>query len=126
MFCVFRWMLVLFKREFRNQELNVLWESILSFNQTVHLHIFVAAAILSMHRAKLLKLSAFDDTLKYVNDLMMTMSVPECIQHAQLYFWVFERKRLEFLAREDWDVVLDDGIVESEWNEMLYLFKRGV
>jgi hypothetical protein len=64
MFCCFRWLLVLFKREFEFQEIKTLWEIIWMCPLTNHFHLFVAIAILNSNRQELFKAKAFDEILK--------------------------------------------------------------
>ena len=64
MFCCFRWLLILFKRELAFKEIKTLWEVIWVCPFTVHFHIFVAIAILNNYRKELLHAAAFDEVLK--------------------------------------------------------------
>lgn len=70
LFCCFRWMLVLFKREFSLDSITKLWEAIFACTFSKHFPIFIAFAILNQHRQNLIeKCTAFDETLKYVNEV---------------------------------------------------------
>jgi hypothetical protein len=59
----------------------------------VHFLPFSAFAILNQHRQNLLhKCSAFDETLKYVNELSERMIVSEIVPRAEIIFQVFKNK----------------------------------
>jgi hypothetical protein len=68
MFCCFRWMLILFKREFFFDDLKTLWEVIWMCPFTSHFHLFIAIAILNNYRQELFKCQAFDEVLKVMID----------------------------------------------------------
>lgn len=71
MFCCFRWLLVLFKREFEFEAIKGLWESIWSCPLTKHFHLFIAFAILNQHRQELMQCTAFDEMLKvYISSIV--------------------------------------------------------
>ncbi|GLC59853.1 hypothetical protein PLESTB_001542900 [Pleodorina starrii] len=50
----FRWLLILFKREFKFEEVLTLWEACWSCRRTRHLHLYLAAAVLVHHRRVIL------------------------------------------------------------------------
>lgn len=64
MFCCFRWLLIMFKREFYFEEVKTLWEVIWTCPLTSHFHLFVAVAILNQHRQQIMEAQAFDEVLK--------------------------------------------------------------
>ncbi|KAL2919319.1 GTPase activating protein [Polyrhizophydium stewartii] len=88
MFCCFRWLLICFKREFPFSEIKTLWEVILACPLSEHFQIFVAAAILNMHRTQIFHQRAFDEVLKFINGLSDTIPVPDSIQHAQVLYYL--------------------------------------
>ncbi|KAJ3225061.1 GTPase activating protein [Clydaea vesicula] len=93
LFCCFRWMLVLFKREFAFDDIIKLWEALWSCPFTKNLHIFVAFAILNKNRHNFFnKCTAFDETLKYINDLSGIMDVEDILKRSEILFLVFKLK----------------------------------
>ena len=64
MFCCFRWLLILFRREFPFQEIKTLWEIVLMCPLTNSFHLFLAIAILNNVRQEIFKTHAFDEVLK--------------------------------------------------------------
>ncbi|RKP01192.1 hypothetical protein CXG81DRAFT_927, partial [Caulochytrium protostelioides] len=69
LFCCYRWFLVMFKRELNFEDTKRFWEAHWSCAVTRHLHIFVAFAILNAQRHALFQLTAFDECLKFINEL---------------------------------------------------------
>jgi hypothetical protein len=67
MFICYRWILVCFKREFNLQDLVRVWERIWASNSP-NFGIFVAFAMLNVHRLQLLQRKGFDNMLRFVND----------------------------------------------------------
>lgn len=96
MFACFRWLLVLFKREFAFDEVQVLWEVIWTCPMTVHFHLFIALAILNRYRQELFECKAFDEVLKMINNLSQQIVVPEMIQHAEVLYYVFRERLVTF------------------------------
>eukprot|EP00842_Homolaphlyctis_polyrhiza_P006418 jgi/Hompol1/6778/HPOL_000934-RA len=88
MFCCFRWLLILFKREFPFEDIKTLWEVIWACPLTDHFHLFIALAILNMQRQQLFQQRAFDEILKYTNNMMSDVTVPDAIQRAQVMFYL--------------------------------------
>ncbi|KAI8813151.1 rab-GTPase-TBC domain-containing protein [Cladochytrium replicatum] len=121
MFCCFRWLLILFKREFEYQDTMRLWEVLWACPFTKHLHLFVALAILNQHRRQLIgNCQAFDDTIKYINDLSTKIELDQILPRSELLFYVFRarfvqtaRKRLHVDVLHGVDLTLpmgtDDG-----------------
>lgn len=91
----FRWVLVHFKREFPFESISRLWE-VLWTRQVGgdYLHIFMVAGLLIAHRKQLLALrrGAFDDMLRYVNDMSMRIDVDFAIREGELCFRKFADK----------------------------------
>eukprot|EP01136_Pigoraptor_vietnamica_P003611 Opistho-1_new@33048 len=85
-FC-FRWLLILFKREFAFGEVMRLWEVCWSHHLTRHFHLFVSMAILEDHADAIIGAEmGFDDILKYVNDLAYTLDVERVMRRAEAYY----------------------------------------
>lgn len=87
MYCIFRWMLVCFKRELSFEDTSRLWE-ILWTRQVGDdtFHVNVAIALLRAHRRNLLKLErgGFDRLLRYVNDMSQRIDVDFAVRQAEL------------------------------------------
>lgn len=87
MYCIFRWMLVCFKRELPFDATPRLWE-ILWTRQICeeNLHVYVAIALLRAHRRNLLKLErgGFDLLLRYVNDMSQRIDVDFAVRQAEM------------------------------------------
>ncbi|KAG0100658.1 GTPase activating protein [Podila epicladia] len=96
LFFCFRWLLIWFKREFEWVDIMRLWEVLFSDHLSTQFHLFVAMAILDKHRDVMMDhLQAFDEILKYVNDLSMTIDLEETLQDAEILY-----RRLECLANK--------------------------
>ncbi|KAG0046690.1 GTPase activating protein [Gryganskiella cystojenkinii] len=85
LFFCFRWLLIWFKREFEWVDIMRLWEVLFSDHLSTQFHLFVAMAILDKHRDVMMDhLRGFDEILKYVNDLSMTINLEETLQNAEI------------------------------------------
>ncbi|CAG8435062.1 2922_t:CDS:10 [Ambispora gerdemannii] len=124
LFCCFRWLLIWFKREFKWDEVPRLWEVLWSDHLTGQFHIFVALAILDKHRLVIMDyLNNFDEILKYINDLSMTISLEETLCRAEMLFYQFQRmveavdqKRLE-LEQQESNSQNDEGLRRRKGKE---------
>ncbi|KAI9145293.1 rab-GTPase-TBC domain-containing protein [Paraphysoderma sedebokerense] len=101
MFFAFRWLLVLFKREFKFDDICGLWECIWSASgwlcgssgtRELNWQYFVALAVLVGERKKLMELKAFDEILKYINDLSYHISLSDTLKRAETIFYTFQNK----------------------------------
>ncbi|KAG9320431.1 hypothetical protein KVV02_002526 [Mortierella alpina] len=96
LFFCFRWLLIWFKREFEWVDIMRLWEVLFSDFLSSQFQLFVAMSILDKHRDVMLDhLQGFDEILKYVNDLSMTIDLEETLQDAEILY-----RRLESLAEK--------------------------
>ncbi|KAF9971286.1 GTPase activating protein [Actinomortierella ambigua] len=96
LFCCFRWLLIWFKREFEWVDIMRLWEVLFSDHLSTQFQLFVAMAILDKHRDAMMDhLQGFDEILKYVNDLSMTINLEETLQNAEVLY-----RRLECIAQK--------------------------
>ncbi|KAG0015640.1 GTPase activating protein [Podila clonocystis] len=96
LFFCFRWLLIWFKREFEWVDIMRLWEVLFSDHLSTQFYLFVAMAILDKHRDVMMDhLQGFDEILKYVNDLSMTINLEETLQDAEILY-----RRLECLANK--------------------------
>ncbi|KAF9952626.1 GTPase activating protein [Mortierella alpina] len=96
LFFCFRWLLIWFKREFEWVDIMRLWEVLFSDFLSSQFQLFVAMSILDKHRDVMMDhLQGFDEILKYVNDLSMTVDLEETLQDAEILY-----RRLESLAEK--------------------------
>ncbi|KAG0257149.1 GTPase activating protein, partial [Linnemannia exigua] len=94
LFFCFRWLLIWFKREFEWVDIMRLWEVLFSDHLSTQFQLFVAMAILDKHRDAMIDhLQGFDEILKYVNDLSMTIDLEESLQNAEVLY-----RRLEHIG----------------------------
>ncbi|KAF9147193.1 GTPase activating protein [Linnemannia schmuckeri] len=102
LFFCFRWLLIWFKREFEWVDIMRLWEVLFSDHLSTQFQLFVAMAfqlfvamaVLDKQRDVMIDhLQGFDEILKYVNDLSMTIDLEETLQNAEILY-----RRLEHVA----------------------------
>ncbi|KAI8336183.1 rab-GTPase-TBC domain-containing protein [Chlamydoabsidia padenii] len=93
LFFCFRWLLVWFKREFNWDDTLSLWETLWTNYLSNQFHLFVALSILDQHRDFIIDyLKTFDEILKYINDLALTMDIQETLQRAEILFYQFKQR----------------------------------
>ncbi|KAI8086599.1 GTPase-activating protein GYP7 [Halteromyces radiatus] len=93
LFFCFRWLLVWFKREFTWNDTLTLWEVLWTNYLSNQFHLFVALSILDQHRDFIIDyLKNFDEILKYINDLALTMDIQETLQRAEIIFYQFRQR----------------------------------
>ncbi|KAH9822539.1 rab-GTPase-TBC domain-containing protein [Melampsora americana] len=91
LFICFRWILIGFKREFVFQDVMKVWEAMWSDICGPHSDLFIALAILEKHREPIIRyLREFDEVLKYVNDLAMTLDCDEVLAQAEVLYLTFK------------------------------------
>ena len=83
LYFAFRWLLILFKREFGLSDVPLVWEVIWSGHGTRKFHTFVAMAILSLHRHKIAEIVGFDGMLAFVNSLANTLDACQVLRTAR-------------------------------------------
>ncbi|CAG8720110.1 8257_t:CDS:2, partial [Cetraspora pellucida] len=87
-------------REFAWEKVLNIWEVLWSDYLCTNFHLFVALAILDKHRMVIIEyLKQFDEILKYVNDLSMTIPVDDTLLRAETLFHQFQR-RVEVIDRK--------------------------
>ncbi|KAF8073245.1 CAND7 [Scenedesmus sp. PABB004] len=81
----FRWLLVLFKRELGPDEVPRLWEACWACPLTRHLHLYVAAGVLVLHRRALLADGelCFDELLRWAVGLPGRLDLGACLATAE-------------------------------------------
>lgn len=78
LFCSFRWILVLFRREFSFDDSQRLWDVLFTNYYTVHMHLFVCVAIFEHHRNDIMaNVNTQDDLLKYAHNLALAMDLDQ-------------------------------------------------
>ncbi|KAI9934030.1 hypothetical protein ASPWEDRAFT_36016 [Aspergillus wentii DTO 134E9] len=91
-FFFFRMLLVWYKREFEWVDVLRLWETLWTDYLSSSFHLFIALAILEKHRDVIMDhLKAFDEVLKYINELSNTMDLIPILTRAESLFRRFER-----------------------------------
>ncbi|CAO3677177.1 unnamed protein product [Rhizopus stolonifer] len=93
LFFCFRWLLVWFKREFEWEDVIELWEVLWTDWLTDKMVLFIALAVLEIHRDKILnELGQFDEILRYINDLTGHIDLKSTLKKAEVLYYQFERK----------------------------------
>lgn len=83
-FFFFRMLLIIYKREFSFPTILQLWTVLFTDYYSPDFQIFIALAILDLHADIMMThLRAFDEVLKYVNELSGRMKVAEILQRAE-------------------------------------------
>ncbi|PNY28705.1 GTPase-activating protein GYP7 [Tolypocladium capitatum] len=91
-FFFFRMILVWYKREFAWLDVLRLWEGLWTDYLSAEFPLFVALAILEKHRDVIMEhLKAFDEVLKYVNELSSSIDLESTLIRAESLFRRFQR-----------------------------------
>jgi hypothetical protein len=102
-FFFFRMLLVWYKREFLWDDVLRLWEVLWTDYLSSQFHLFIALAILDQHKEIITEhLSQFDEILKYMNDLSMTLNLESLLVRAELLFNRF-KKTVDMIDRRNAD-----------------------
>jgi len=92
LFFCFRWIIIIFKREFDFSAIMQLWEVLWTHYLTPNFHLFIALAILLKYRKNIIQEDmAFDDIIKFVNDLSGKLNLEELLVQAEGLFRNFLR-----------------------------------
>ena len=101
LFFFFRMLLVLFKRELEWPQVLRLWEILWTDCYSSQFHLFFALAILSDNERIIMQnLKQFDEVLKYMNDLLMTLHLDPLLIRSELLFLKFKRM-IDIIDREN-------------------------
>ena len=93
LFCAFRWILVLFRREFSVSDTQLLWDYLFADYYTPDMHIFIALAIMETQRTHILQdVGDGDDLLKYVNNLAGNIDLNLVLVESSELYLRFRRK----------------------------------
>ncbi|KAF5095747.1 hypothetical protein D0Z03_001766 [Geotrichum reessii] len=91
-FFFFRMLLVWFKREFEWDQILRLWEVLWTDYLSSQFVLFLALALLDKHKDVIMThLQQFDEVLKYMNDLSMTIDLEDLLVRAEILFKRFKR-----------------------------------
>ncbi|KAI8443682.1 rab-GTPase-TBC domain-containing protein [Phakopsora pachyrhizi] len=91
LFFCFRWILIAFKREFEFDDVLKVWEALWTEVFGPHSDLFFAISILEAHREPMIRyLREFDEVLKYVNDISMTLDCEQLIGQAEVLYLTFK------------------------------------
>ncbi|KAH3760973.1 TBC1 domain family member 17 [Pelomyxa schiedti] len=89
-FC-YRWLLVLFKREFSFDTVKHIWETIWSHSSPTF-QLFIALAILTQHRDQLMQADMkYDEILQFINGLAGKLSADKVLAQAESLFFTYLR-----------------------------------
>lgn len=103
LFFFFRMLLVWFKRELLWDDVLRLWEVLWTDYLSSQFVLFVCLAILDKHKDVMIEhLAGFDEILKYMNELSMTIDLDELLVRAELLFYRF-RRTVELIDRKNED-----------------------
>jgi len=92
MFFCFRWIIIIFKREFSFNTIQRMWEILWTDHLTPNFHLFIALAILLKHKTKIVEEGMkFDDIVKFTNELAGTMNLEEILIQAETLYQTFLR-----------------------------------
>eukprot|EP01112_Ceratiomyxa_fruticulosa_P014732 TRINITY_DN4244_c0_g1_i2.p1 TRINITY_DN4244_c0_g1~~TRINITY_DN4244_c0_g1_i2.p1 ORF type:complete len:314 (+),score=40.03 TRINITY_DN4244_c0_g1_i2:212-1153(+) len=90
MYFCYRWILVLFRREFSFDTITRLWDVLWAKYLTRNFHLFLCIAILEKHKHEMMVMNlSFDGILKYVNNLSGKMELEPLLVEAELLYHRF-------------------------------------
>jgi len=99
LFFCFRWLLVIFKREFSFYDCMRVWETIWSQKKSNYYHLFIAVVILKQNKTQIMNLEAFDEILKYINNLSGHIKVEPTLSDTEIIYKKFVYRYKEFKDR---------------------------
>jgi len=135
-FFLFRQLLVWFKREFSWDDVCTLWEVLWTDYLSGQFHLFIALAILDRHKEVIMgtptpptpqglgfrliveHLREFDEVLKYINDLSMTIDLESTLVRAEVLFYRFQGT-VEIIERKNAERRREGKEVEAGISEEL-------
>lgn len=96
MYFCFRWLLVWFKREFNHTEILELWEVLWTGLPCSNFHLFISVAILDDQMGIFIDNDfGFNEILKHVNELALTMDVKSILGKAEaIYLQIKDAEQL--------------------------------
>ncbi|ORX45443.1 RabGAP/TBC [Piromyces finnis] len=99
LFFCFRWLLIIFKREFDFYDCMRVWETMWSQKKSDYYQLFIAIAILKQNKTQILELETFDEILKYINNLANQIKVEQTLISAESLYNKFLYRFKEFKNR---------------------------
>lgn len=120
LFFCFRWLLIIFKREFDFIDCMRIWETMWAQTYSDYYQHFIALAILNKNQEQLLECQSFDDLLKYINDLSLNLQVEPILMDAEILYnrFVYRLQEVESKIIEEKVKFLkndkENGIVHME------------
>ena len=133
-FFLFRQLLVWFKREFSWDDVCTLWEILWTDYLSGQFHIFIALAILDRHKEVIMgtpspsreigerlmieHLREFDEVLKYINDLSMTIDLDSTLIRAEVLYYRFQGT-VELIDRKNAERMKEGKEIEGAISEEL-------
>ncbi|GFG36266.1 hypothetical protein Cfor_08876, partial [Coptotermes formosanus] len=102
MFFCFRWLLVLFKREFPHQDIMRLWEVLWTDLPCPNFHLLLCVAILDTQKLVLMENDyGFTEILKHINDLSLHIELDSTLSKAEgIYQQLMSAVQLPDVARK--------------------------
>ncbi|XP_005104242.1 TBC1 domain family member 15 isoform X2 [Aplysia californica] len=100
-FC-FRWILIMFKREFHFHEIQRLWEVIWTDRPCTNFHLIISLAILDTEKSTLMENKfGFTEILKHINDISLSIPLEETLCKAEgIFLQLKEFKKLPAPVKE--------------------------
>ncbi|BFZ09532.1 hypothetical protein BsWGS_12572 [Bradybaena similaris] len=100
-FC-FRWILILFKREFHFHEIQRLWEVLWTDRPCDNFHLIISLAILDSEKSTLMENKfGFTEILKHINDISLSIPLEETLCKAEgIFLQLKEYKKLPKVIKE--------------------------
>ena len=89
LFFLYRWVLLRFKRELLLEEATRLWEVLFCSHESLEgldvgtFHLYLAAALVTIHRDALLRAESLDDCLRWANSLKECLPLAEGLRRAE-------------------------------------------
>lgn len=92
MYFCFRWLLILYKREFSNDDILLLWECLWTRLPCANFHLFISLAILDQHTNVIIENRfEFTEILKYINELSGQIDLKKTLELAEsIYYQVYD------------------------------------
>ncbi|KAG8232348.1 hypothetical protein J437_LFUL008816 [Ladona fulva] len=123
LFFCFRWLLILFKREFSYQDIMVLWEVLWSDLPGPNFHLFICLAILDTERDVLIGNEyGFTEILKHINDLSLHINLQDILIKAEaIYLQLLAAEELPDSVKVILNLPVSERRIDSESTEELVI-----
>lgn len=118
-FFFFRMILVWYKREFGWDDVLRLWEVLWTDYYSSQFHLFIALAVLDLNKEIIIgRLHYFDEILKYINNLEMTLDLDVVLARAEQLFLKF-KMTLDLVDRQKRDGQADVPEITDDLKQLL-------